>query len=193
VQTPPELIVDLCGTIVRENTTHEFLRRVPLAGRAALERNFLLSRWGFLAARVFPSFAHRRRSIACLAGRSRVELNELADDYARDALARCGRADVLARVAARPQATWLASASIDVIVAAFARSLGVAGFIACELDYPDGICSGRILADSESRKLEKLNTKLGQSLHGFDLITDNPEDQDLMRVARHVDFIEPPR
>jgi len=53
------LVVDLCGTLIRENTTHGFLRTVPLQGLAGLRRTFLLSSTGLAAGNWISSLQRR--------------------------------------------------------------------------------------------------------------------------------------
>ena len=186
------LVVDLCGTLVRENTTHGFLKYLPATSVRDYYRLMLLSRGGQAIGHFFPRFEHRRRLIGCLAGFQREWLQQQARTYASVTLATKARARVVQQVLAAPKQTIVASASIDVVVAAFASLLGVSTWVATELDYGDaGRCTGRIENDATGCKLRRLEVKTGCALSGFLLITDNPEDTDLMSLAQHVDFIGP--
>ena len=186
------LVVDLCGTLVLENTTHGFLRHLPATSVRDWYRLMLLSRGGQAIGHFFPRFEHRRRLIECLAGFDREWLQQQARAYANFTLATKARARVVQQVLVAPDQAILASASIDIVVAAFAGLLGVSTWVATELDYDDaGKCTGRIKRDATGCKLRRLEAKTGCSLSGFKLITDNSEDTDLMGIAGQVDFIEP--
>lgn len=186
------LVVDLCGTLVLENTTHGFLKYLPANLGGDWYRLMLLSRSGQAIGHFFPRVEHRRRLIGCLTGFKREWLEQQAGAYASVTLATKARTRVVRQVLAAPEQAILASASIDVVVAAFASLLGVSTWVATELDYDDaGRCTGRIKNEATGCKLRRLEAKTGRSFSGFQLITDNPEDTDLMSIAGHVDFIDP--
>lgn len=84
----------------------------------------------------------------------------------------------------------LASASIDIVVEAFAEAVHADGFVATELEYANEYCAGRIVSDSTGRKLSKLQACFTDSSFVFDVITDNVEDTDLMQAAENVWFID---
>lgn len=184
--SPRLLVVDLCGTIVRENTTHAFLREAALGGWRGSAARALLSRAGFAAALMMPRGGHRALACACLAGVEREGLRAAAARYAERALARSARRSVLDEIDASRSAgvpVVLASASLDVIVEAFARRLGATDWIATELGWGrDGRCSGRIVRDATGRKLSLLVERRGP-LPPMRVLTDNPEDTDLVDAA----------
>jgi len=183
------LVVDLCGTLVYDNTTHSFLQQLP--DGAGLVRSMLLSRIGHALAARLPALNHRRRLAATLAGCPRQRLSAAATAYARHALATRARPEVLRQVKEAGRQVVLASASLDVVVSAFAAELQIPVCVSTELEYDTlGVCTGRILRDSTGCKLARLTEALGRSPGRFDLITDNPEDTDLMQAAVRVQFIE---
>lgn len=186
------LVVDLCGTLVRENTTHGFLRIAPLQGFAGLRRTFLLSNTGLAAGNWISGLQHRCRLVGCLHGVPREVLQTYALTYARATLTANSRRWIERRIRNAPDRTVLASASLDIVVAAFAELLDVRFWVGSELGYDtNGRCTGLITRDATGCKLQLLETRLGRPLRGFSLITDNPEDTDLMATAGLVDFIRP--
>lgn len=184
------LIVDLCGTLVRENTTHGFLRALDRP-QASWQRQALLSRPGLALGDLFPGLGHRARLVGCLRGMERAELQRQAGRYAQAALQRAGRHELIARVRASPSVV-LASASLDVVVEAFAAALGIPRWVATELDYDAGVCLGTIRRDATGRKRELVEQLVGAPLSGHLVVTDNPEDEDLRRDAAAFEFLHAP-
>jgi phosphoserine phosphatase len=77
----------------------------------------------------------------------------------------------------------LASASLDVVVEAFAEQLGACGWIASRLGWDEGgRCKGVLSEDATGRKLALLRERFG-ALGGFRVLTDNPEDRELVAAA----------
>lgn len=188
------LVVDLCGTIVRENTTHGLLVSPELPLLRRLWARFILSRVAaYLASRISPG-AQRVLLINCLRGLSNVTLRNVATKYAKTALSRNARRTVLARIhhhKAQGGRVLLASASLDFIVEAFALELASDGFVATELCYDaNGVCRGKISRDATGCKLSRLREVIGEESFQFDAITDNPEDLDLKNAANEFWFIE---
>jgi phosphoserine phosphatase len=184
------LVVDLCGTIVLENTTHSFLKVLQLRGASRFLRSLLLSRLGLaVGERVAPAL-HRRGLMACLRGMPLVVLKDEACRYAKTALAQNGRKEVILRVAEQPAECLLASASLDVIVEAFAACLSIPLWVASTLEIgADGNCTGHLHRDLTGRKLAAISILLGEAPGTFHLITDNPEDTDLMDAAISFEFL----
>lgn len=187
------LVVDLCGTIVRRNTTHDFMLGSGLPSCRRIGARMVLSRAFAFLCRYLPAGIQRALLVACLRGVKRDDLFRLSADYARACLATHPRKEVLQRIAAAREngvPVLLASASLDFIVSAFARELDVEVAVSTRLRYrEDGSCAGAIERDATAHKLEFLRAYLGGSEFEFDVITDNPEDSDLMGLASDVWFI----
>lgn len=187
------LVVDLCGTIVRRNTTHNFMRYDALAPARRIAAFLILSRpAGFLFCRINAEL-QRKCLIACLWRARRSDLARWGLEYARATLASHPRNEVLERIRVAQQqgmTVVLASASLDFIVSGFARVLGVDAAVSTHLKYSrNQRCLGVVERDSTGRKLELLREYIGTSDFVFDVITDNPEDSDLMDVASDIWFI----
>lgn len=191
--TAKTLVVDLCGTIVTVNTTHGFLvSEVMPLWRRLLAQGMLSRVGGVIIRRIFRC-DQRGLLIWLLRGLDRQRLKIMARNYAAATLSSKARQEVVEAIARRRASgakVYLASASLDFIVEAFACQLEADGFIATELTFLNGICGGRIAVDSTGIKLQQLESRLGMSSAGFDVITDNPEDTDLMAAATAIWFIE---
>lgn len=187
------LVVDLCGTIVRDNTTHAFVRAAGLAGWRGACARALASRAGLSLGHLLPQGVHRALLCACLRGASRERLRASAARYCAAALDARARRSVLAEIEAARRAgtpVVLASASLDVVVEAFAARLGAAGFVASELAWDaDGICLGGIARDATGRKLARLRERYGLLPSRLRVVTDNPEDADLLGAASDARFV----
>lgn len=180
------LVVDVCGTLVRDNTTHEFLRRAPLGILRRFRVKLLLSRPGLALTRIITTSRYRRLLIRSLAGSPRASLIEAARRYAQFALRSNVRRSVLDRIAsarANGMRVLLASASIDVVVESFAELLGADGFVATKLEYRAGVATGRIAHDTTGRKLADLRAGglIGDA--EIEVITDDADDSDLLSSA----------
>jgi phosphoserine phosphatase len=188
------LVVDLCGTIVRKNTTHDFMANSALPLLRRMAARLILSRVaGFLYTRIRPEL-QRKNLIACLRGVKRSNLLQLGRDYANTTLTRYPRVEVVQRIRSAQKEgvpVVLASASLDFIVAGFAHVLEVSAAASTQLRYSEsGYCLGVIGVDATGNKLSILREFMGPNDLEFDVITDNPEDTDLMSVASNSWFID---
>lgn len=79
----------------------------------------------------------------------------------------------------------LASASLQPIVSALAKQLGVR-FVASELESNDGVLTGRYKRDLTGLKVRALSDLIGQDLISsfYDAISDNVTDRELLNSAR---------
>ena len=79
----------------------------------------------------------------------------------------------------------LASASLQPIVSALAKQLGVR-FVASELESSDGVLTGRYKRDLTGLKLQALSDLIGIDLSSrfYDAISDNITDQELLSGAK---------
>lgn len=187
------LVVDLCGTLVRRNTTHDFMRYAALGPMRRIAAFLILSRpAGFLFSRINTEL-QRKCLIACLMGVRQSDLARWGLEYARTTLASHSRDEVLERIRMAEQRGMivvLASASLDFIVSGFAQVLGIDAAVSTRLVYSEGqCCRGIIERDSTGRKLDLLREYIGADDFEFEVITDNAEDSDLMDVASDVWFI----
>ncbi|MGJ7461986.1 haloacid dehalogenase-like hydrolase [Halomonas sp. MA07-2] len=193
---PDLYVVDVCGTLVFDDTTlgllsHHFARDAarPLRARlfnAVSSRRRLLW-WAFaVAEKLSGQHLLKRFAVRLLAGERREALDESAHEYAKKLLADRRIASVW-QVLEEPFATGrvvLASASLDPVVAALASLTG-ARYVASTLEQRDGVLSGRYETDLTGRKRQALVAKYGESLLAgtIGVMTDNASDCALVDMA----------
>ena len=87
--------------------------------------------------------------------------------------------------AIKDKQTILASASLQPIVSALAKQLGVR-FVASELESSDGVLTGRYKRDLTGLKIQALSDLIGNDLSSrlYDAISDNITDRELLSGAR---------
>jgi len=194
-------VFDVCDTLFSVNTTVGFLRfysrRTGDAGMsAALDRWTSRSSPAFYLGALTYRLAHwdlaRTRLIATLRGHSRDRLVTSADEYAGAELSRRIVEPVHTRLQEhreRGDRVILASSSLDIVIAAIARDLAVE-FVASELGFANGKCTGIIVNDLTGRKPAAISALVapGASLHVY---TDNRSDKALLQMANRCTIIVP--
>jgi len=174
---PRTLLVDLCGTLYRSNTTFDFLRFL-LADDADYRRFEESSKTlpARLANRLLVGDRRRTRAIGFLDGYSRSFLTEAADSFL-DSIDMIE--DVYERVTLlRPEhdQTILMSSSIDFIVERACARLGFDRYYASRLNYTGDVCDGTIAFDLLGRKHHVIAAEFADS--ECTLVTDNRSDVD---------------
>lgn len=188
-------VSDLDDTLLRMNTTFEFVRFVVNARGGSMVR----VRWNaLLGARsplLFMQMSFHRavgvdlaRGVALgfLAGRTRRELETLGDEFVGKLtdedflLPALERWDKARREGSR---MVLASSTIDPVTTALAQRLGGEGF-SSRLEYEAGSCTGRLAFDLTGRKEEALKPLLDSAEH-VTVMTDNFSDRRLVEMADH--------
>jgi phosphoserine phosphatase len=182
------LVVDLCGTLILENTTREFVRRLRLSPGATLLRAFALSRVAAILSNLSGRDLVRPLLIRCLRGHSKPDVEAAARDYVHRALAEKNNHRVLLEIheaKLEHRQVYLATASLAAIAVAVVQELQLDGYVASDLAYrADDICTGQLALDSTSNKWNLLLSRFPvlRDAH-MTVVTDNPEDDDLMRHA----------
>lgn len=190
------MIVDVCGTLVHDDTTlgllsHHFRQGPGAAWRWRAARFRLLSappvRLGFaVLEKLSGQQVYKTQLIALLRGQPVAALDESAQGYAAHLLARGRCAHVTAAIAPAAYAgrLVLASASLAPIVAALAARLGVP-FVASQLGQHDGRLTGKITVDLTGAKAAALAALNGTKLAPghYDMISDNFSDLSMLRDA----------
>ena len=179
---PKVLIIDLCHTLIAENTTKTFLDDWLLTSgwRQTLRKSIL--------GRMWPT------CLLGLCGLSKQFLYEQADAYVRDRLMRFSIPTTLKAVLHARQRgipVYIASASIDPIVAAVVKQLKLNGAVCSRLLYgSNGRCTGIFQTNVTGRKLTFLRQILPESvLREAAVYTDNSEDTDILCASRHPHFL----
>lgn len=194
-------VFDVCDTLFAANTTVGFLRFY--AGRInddTVARG--LERWGSRSSPAFYLGAltdriagwdlARTRLISSLRGHSRAKLRAAAEEYVTGELMRHIIEPVHVRLRehlGHGDRIILASSSLDVVIAAVARSFGVE-WIASELGFAGNQCTGKLLNDLTGRKPAAISAMVGSDAH-IHVYTDNRSDQGLLRMAGRCTIILP--
>ncbi|MBB3229566.1 haloacid dehalogenase-like hydrolase [Halomonas stenophila] len=193
---PEVYIVDVCGTLVLEDTTlgllrHHFAKDTERPLRGWLFDTVCSRRtlpwWTFaVAEKLTGQHLLKRFAVRLLAGECREALDASAHEYARKLLAD-RRIDPVWQVLEEPFATGrvvLASASLDPVVAALASLTG-ARYVASTLQQHDGILSGCYETDLTGLKHQALVEKYGEDLleRPIGVMTDNASDRRLVERA----------
>ncbi|HEY1804605.1 MAG TPA: haloacid dehalogenase-like hydrolase [Terracidiphilus sp.] len=178
------MIVDLCGTIIAENTTNGFL-----------DSWLLKQGWRRRVRHVLGG--KRPFSVLALRGLAKSLLYEEADLYVQDRLSTLvnpAPVRAIREAQSHGDPVYLATASLDPIAAAVARQLQLDGVITSRLDYDrHNRCSGLFALDVTGHKLAHLRGMLPETLlRAAAVYTDNCEDRDLLRICARPHFLGKP-
>lgn len=194
---PQRLIVDVCGTLVLDDTTlgllaFHFARQPRKRWRSAVIRSltgrFSPVRLSFaLVELVTGRHWLKNLAVRMLAGDYVSELDGSARDYAEFLLSRRRIESVWEILQAKRQegcTLILASASLEPVVSALAQSLGAA-FVASSLEQDNGRLTGKFEKDVTGLKFDALTLLLGEDLseRGFIALSDNLTDRILLERA----------
>lgn len=189
-------VVDVCGTLVRDDTTlgllhHHFSQDATDWFRLWCLR-VLTTKYGpFLV--VFKILEHltgqhvlKFALLYFLKGTKVSALDASANSYAALLLAQRCTPSVWHALSSplRPAAIVLASASLEPVVAQLAKRMGVL-YVASTLGHKAGVLTGRLAADLTGQKIPALHAKLGADcLQGpLWVLSDNFSDRSLLEQA----------
>lgn len=187
-------IVDVCGTLVVEDTTIGLLRR-HFARTSRWRQGLLVlatARWSpfRLLAAALERLLHRPLLkyllVALLDGQEYAALQESAREYARWLLAD-RRVEPVSRVLrehASDRMLVLASSSLEPVVSALAQQLS-ARYVASSLEISGTRMTGRYQEDITGHKTEALCRSFAEDWRqtGYFAISDNPTDRKLLAHA----------
>lgn len=175
------LIVDLCGTIIAENTTNGFL-------------DCWLLKPGWRRAIRAVLGGKRPTSVLALRGLTKTLLYEEAEEYVHDRLTTLSNPEPLRAIndaQDRGAPVYLATASLDPIAAAVAKHLQLDGVVSSQLGYDrHNRCTGLFTLDVTGKKLAHLRKIVSETqLRKATVYTDNSEDRDLLRTCAFPYFL----
>lgn len=187
-------VFDVCDTLFRSNTTYDFVRFV-LDEHGEREKSRRLRR---VLSPVPPAICllvalsvvsgrdiAKERALRLLKGLSRSRLYELAEEFYADYLEARKIPETLGlleKARMEGEQVILLSASIDPVISAIARKLGVS-FGCTTLLYRDGIFEGEIAFEMRGRKLEVLRSEFAPRSDRLVVVTDNLADKRLLQSA----------
>ncbi|MEQ1777320.1 MAG: haloacid dehalogenase-like hydrolase [Nitrosomonas sp.] len=189
-------VVDVCGTLVRDDTTlgllrHHFSRdsrrRIRyLLYKAMTARHSPLRLSFIVAERLTGQHLLKHFAVRLLAGDKEVALNQSAAEYAALLLAERRTPSVwsLLEDPLLSGQVVLASASLEPVVASLAAATG-ARYVASTLENHDGVLTGRFAVDLTGHKEQALIEKYGHAVLAGQVcvISDNFSDRPLLEKA----------
>jgi phosphoserine phosphatase len=190
-------VVDLCGTLILENTTHGYLRSIPFPLHIALYNRLLQGRLGMIANRVAGRDVSREMQIGALRGWPYKRLAEYAQSYVRSAVKQKVSASVhqeLMKARQEGARIYLATCSLEPIAEAVAGAFSLDGYVASKLEFDSAYhCTGRISTDVTGIKWRTLCEQFPEIQSAeITVYTDNPEDIDLRGAATFFHYLGPP-
>lgn len=172
------VFLDLCGTLVKENTTFDFFNKVILPQKSFLLRALWKSRFVQLVTKIL-SVCHikydltKKSCLFIMRGHTEDELRNLAKSYMSTLT---WRNEILFKVEKLVQHGYkpvIVSASLPFLVEVVSNHLMIDTYICSEMEYKDEIFTGRLLTDLQGNKLDVLANKKGDKSI---FITDNQDD-----------------
>lgn len=190
--------MDVCGTLVRDDTTLGLLSCHFARSRRQQWRGHLLrlltarispARWAFVVLEKITSRHWLKHFlVSLLAGDHASELDASGAAYAIQLLdhSRVPTVWNLIDQAAVSGQVILASASLEPVVKALASVMG-ARYVASTLEVRAGVLTGRYVKDITGRKEEAIIKKFGSDvmMQPYVAISDNLSDRPLLAKARH--------
>ncbi|AHG74141.1 hypothetical protein X781_19960 [Mannheimia sp. USDA-ARS-USMARC-1261] len=182
-------IFDICWTLYKANTTFDFICFFSQSKSKKLYLGILDNKVVkillILIGKMVGMDIYRALYIFSLKGSTKSQLEDAAREYVEYILSEKKIAfshDFLNQSLRDKGGTiLLCSASLDCIVKAVALNLGVSSFYASELEYINGICTGKLRKDLLHTKVDLFKNEHKP----FWVITDNKTDLDLIRQSEN--------
>ncbi|MEP7076303.1 MAG: HAD-IB family phosphatase [Acidobacteriota bacterium] len=167
----PTAVFDVCDTLYYSNTTHDFVRcvveKMPISPATVVYR-LLNNRWSplrylFVALGVATGWdGLKKYNVSVLTGMKSEEIAAHATCFVEQFLDQrkiIQTHDLIEKFKKDGLRVVLCSSSIDPIVAAVARDLGIEDFVGTSLKFEGDTFTGAISNETTGRKLAILNTK----------------------------------
>lgn len=194
-------IFDICDTLYSVNTTVDFLRYFGQRNDSELVDRVV--RWterGHAAWWIGAASHHlagidlaKRRMVAGLAGYSRQNIEQAAEQYVTERLPEIANGPLMERLRQHRQsgdAVWLLSSTIAPVAEAIGRSLDVPAH-GSELEYRGDICTGRLRSDLTGQKGQWLLRQASAVQRPMSVYTDNQSDLPLIELADRATIVLP--
>ena len=193
----PLFIADVCGTLVYDDTTlgllaHHFARQPDRLWRLKVlhlttKKHSPLRLGAMVLERITGKHLLKLILVRMLVNDKVISLEASACEYAEWLLAERKIESVweILAPAIKERRVVLASASLQPVIAALAESLGLQ-YVSSELESHNGVLTGYYLNDLTGKKIQALNTKVGDDFtdNEYDAISDNLTDHKLLSGAR---------
>ena len=189
------VIVDLDGTLIRENSTLRFVQSLPLTSWRRLAAVLAISRPATFVSHYFYGQFSRNLAILSLKGLSRDYLCSQAAIYVSDCFERFANPEVVSvvkKARAENSPIFLATATLDCIAAAVVSKMRLTGGVSSQLSYNQGICTGNLARDITGNKWSALIDAFGPLSKSDNIVlyTENREDVDVAANAQEVHWVE---
>lgn len=177
----PLILVDICWTLYRSNTTFDFLDSIISKKSYYLLRAFFKTKVGYrgniLLYRLTRTDWQRRLAVRYLKGISQAELAAKAETFVAN-LEQTKRIEASFDILSRQQAPIvILSGTLDCIAKAVGNRLHAQEIYSSALEYRNGVCTGRLKEDI------LLSKKKYIGIDRFTILTDNTTDLDLVKQA----------
>ena len=195
------VLVDICGTLFKSNTTFDFLYYIFSERRSYLlyRRLYLSITWKLLNRVLLVLFGidlTRLIALHFLEGFSRDELIRKAEKFYDETLRRRENREVLEAVkgecADSNKRVILLSATIDVMAEVIASKIGCKEYYSTLLEYKDNICTGRMRKDLLGKKVQEVK-RLGMEQQIDTVYTDDLSDIPVLALARNKNIVVYPK
>lgn len=190
------IIVDLCGTLILENTTHGYLKSLPFPFHITLRNRLLQGRVGLIANQATGRDVSREMQIGALRGWPQKRLAEHAQSYVRRAVEEKVSVSIqreLVKARQEGASIYLATCSLEPIAEAVVDTFSLDGYVASKLEF-DSMkrCTGRLSMDVTGIKWRTLCDQFPEIESAeITVYTDNSEDADLMDAATSLHYFGP--
>lgn len=179
------VVFDVCGTLYESNTTFDFIQFVKKNKIIKLLNNWFIKYAFVFLGKSLNKDIYRFLYVRQLKGMSRIELDKLANEFVESWL--IGKEitvshELLMKCKNNNQTCLIISASLDVVVCAICKKLGVDAFYASRLEFVDGIATGYLATDmlGNKHKIEEI-----VNLSEIEMVvTDNISDFHLVSMAK---------
>lgn len=177
-----KIVCDICDTLFYSNTTFDFLDFFcEIEGKNfKFRKNFFIKLANRLSVAIGCDVL-RIYGAHLLRGKERNYLLDLAKNFATEHLSSKKIHEVHSIISSKRNSDCeliLCSASFDFIVEAIADNLGITHWYGTELEYTNGICTGKISLDILGNKQKIFGGNIDT------IITDNKSDIDLVMSAK---------
>lgn len=189
------VVVDLCGTLILENTTHALFASLPFPPHIALRNRLWRSRFGHIANRITGRDVARQGLVRALRGWTREALEHYAKTYVRKAAQKKISPFVhsgLEKARNEGSLIYLATSSLEPIAVATVELFSLNGYVASTLEFDTtGRCTGKFARDITGNKWSNLRERFPAIKNAkITVYTDNLEDIDLRSVAYEFHFVK---
>lgn len=187
------IIFDICGTLYDCNTTAEFSKFISETRSDKMLLWLVSTKMGKIVNKLIKMTTgielNRSVWLRALRGKSSLYLRNMSDEFVKNILNDKKIAPIHALLYEfGTNNVILVSASIEPVVRAISKVLKVERYIASELAYESGICSGQLSVDMLGNK----HNKLGE-MKIKKVITDNKSDLELCWMAENSIIVTRPR